>query len=386
MRYPIMTVDAAKIRNNARKAAELCRKRGISVWGVTKGLAGDPRLARVYAEAGIAGIADSRLDNLRKVRDANVPLPRLLMRIAMPSELPGLPLAADVSLQSEVSTIRALDEVCADRGVAHEVLLMIDVGDLREGFRPKELHRLGKALGNLRGGVRISGVATNFACASGVLPTPEKFRDLVLYRDAAQDALGHALPHISVGGTCCLKVIEEGGAPPEIDQLRACEGLVLGLDTAFSREIPYLERGAVVVRAEVVECREKPSVPDGLLGMQAFGEKPVFIDRGMRRRALLAIGRQDVNVDRLTPLRNDVHIVTASSDHLIVDVTEAADVAVGDVLSFSARYPAMLAAATSAYVAVDFAEGDAETAHPAYDELIDVALDDAVSPPAESDL
>ena len=360
IRYPRLTINTAKLRENARTVAGLCARHGIDVWGVTKGLSGDPRLAQLYVDAGFKGVSDSRLLNLQGIRDAGVPARLQLMRIAMPSEAEDLVRIADVSLQSEVSTILLLNEMAHKMGRTHEVLLMIDIGDLREGFWPKELTHIGEPLRGLRGGVRITGVATNFACASGVLPTRQKFEDLVGYRDEIQKFLGTHMPVVSVGGTCCLKVIEESGVPDGINQIRMCEAVVTGMDTAFAREIPYLHRDALTLSAEIVECREKPSVPDGEVGMQAFGEKPVFIDRGKRRRALLGIGRQDVNVDRIKPLQPGVHVVTASSDHLIVDVTEAearepgTRFKPGDVLDFRPLYPAMLSLSTSRYVAVSY--------------------------------
>ena len=358
--YPRLTIDTAKLRENARAVAELCARHGIDVWGVTKGLSGDPRLAQIYVDAGFKGVADSRLRNLRGIRDAGVPARLQLMRIAMPSEADDLVRIADASLQSEVSTILRLDEIAFNAGRTHEVLLMIDIGDLREGFWPKELVHIAEPLRGLKGGVKIVGVATNFACASGVLPTRQKFEDLVGYRDEIQKFLGTPMPVVSVGGTCCLKIVEESGVPEGVNQLRLCEGVVTGMDTAFAREIPYLHRDVLTLSAEVVECREKPSVPEGEIGMQAFGEKPVFMDRGKRRRALLGIGRQDVNVDRIKPLESGVHIVTASSDHLIVDVTEAEAnepgkrFQPGDILNFRPSYPAMLALSTSRYVAVSY--------------------------------
>jgi predicted amino acid racemase len=355
-----MIVDRKKVLDNARKINDICSKKDIEVWGVTKGLAGDPSLAEIYRDAGFAGLSDSRLTNLRKIKDSANDMPRQLIRIAMHSETADIPAVADISLQSEASTILKLDEICDSLGIPHRVLLMVDVGDLREGFWPEELTHLGGALSMLKR-VSIIGVAANFACASGLLPSREKFEDLVIYRDELQDVLGIDLPCISVGGTCCLKLIEAGDIPEKINQLRICEGILLGKDTAFMRDIPYLDGTAIVISAEVVECRKKPSVPAGEVGRQAFGEKPLFIDRGKRERALLGIGRQDVNMDRITPLMKGVHIITASSDHLIVDVTDANSllpqdkrIKAGDVLDFRPLYPAMLAAATSEYVRVEF--------------------------------
>jgi predicted amino acid racemase len=355
-----MVVNRKKVLDNARKVNDVCSRKNVEVWGVTKGLAGDPRLAEIYRDGGFAGVSDSRLTNLKKIKDAACDMPCQLIRIAMHSEIADIPDVAGVSLQSEVSSILKLDEICDSRGIAHQVLLMVDAGDLREGFWPDELTRLGSSLAGLKR-VSIIGVAANFACASGLLPSREKFEDLVIYRDELQDVLGIDLPCISVGGTCCLKLIETGDIPAGINQLRICEGVLLGRDTAFMRDIPYLDGTAVVISAEVVECRKKPSVPAGEVGCQAFGEKPLFIDRGKRERAILGIGRQDVNVDRITPIMEGVHIVTASSDHLIIDVTEADSllpqdkkIKAGDVLDFRPLYPAMLAAATSEYVRVEF--------------------------------
>jgi predicted amino acid racemase len=357
MRYPALIVNREKVLGNARAVEKLCRSHGIGVWGVTKGLSGDPRLASIFAEAGFKGIADSRLRNLKKIRDAGCGLPLQLMRIAMRSELEELVTVAGVSLQSEVTTIISLDEICARLGVTHEVLLMIDVGDLREGFWPDELTASAEKLRGLKGGVRLSGVAANFACASGVLPTPENMTALVRHRDTVSEVIGAELPVVSVGGTCCLKMIEKGLAPKEVNALRLCEGIMLGVDTAFDREIPYLSRDALRITAEVVECKLKPSAPVGDVGFQAFGEKPVFKDRGIRKRALLGIGRQDVNIDRMEPLDEGVEIVTASSDHLIADVSRAnkgAGYKPGDTISFRPLYPAMLACSTSEYVELVF--------------------------------
>ncbi|MDR1132566.1 MAG: alanine/ornithine racemase family PLP-dependent enzyme [Synergistaceae bacterium] len=355
MRCPALIVDRGKVTGNARAVAELCRSHGIDVWGVTKGLSGDPRLAEIYADAGFSGICDSRLRNLRKIADSGSPLPRQLMRIAMMSELKELAVTAETSLQSDIGTIKELDRICVSAGIRHKVLMMIDAGDLREGFWPTELPDAARELKDLEGGVKIVGVAANFACASGVLPTRDNMARLVECRDAISGITGREMPVVSVGGTCCLKMIEAGLAPEGVNVLRICEGVLLGTDTASDRVIPYLARDALTLTAEIVECRQKPSVPVGDVGYRAFGEKPVFTDRGLRKRAILAIGRQDVNIDRITPLDENVEIVTASSDHLIVDVTEAgATYRAGDTMSFRPLYPAMLACATSEYVEVIF--------------------------------
>ncbi len=92
----------------------------------------------------------------------------------------------------------------------------------------------------------------------------------------------------------------------------------------------------------------KPSLPIGRSGYDAFGNQPVFVDEGDRLRAIANIGREDVLVEGLTPLHAGVRVLGASSDHLVMDVTDAAPpVAVGDRVSFRMNYGALLAAMTS---------------------------------------
>jgi predicted amino acid racemase len=105
--------------------------------------------------------------------------------------------------------------------------------------------------------------------------------------------------------------------------------------------LPFLRQDAFTVVAEVIEVKTKPSLPDGQIAVDAFGRTPHWEDLGLRRRAILALGEQDMRVEGLLPRRPDVAIVAASSDHLVVDVTGAdPPVRLGDELAFDPQYPA----------------------------------------------
>ena len=41
---------------------------------------------------------------------------------------------ADISLNSELETIRALSKEALIKGRSHNIILMVDLGDLREGY------------------------------------------------------------------------------------------------------------------------------------------------------------------------------------------------------------------------------------------------------------
>jgi predicted amino acid racemase len=139
--------------------------------------------------------------------------------------------------------------------------------------------------------------------------------------------------------------------PRRVNHARIGEAILLGRETTHRRPWPGTFQDAFIVRAEVLEQKAKPSVPVGELAEDAFGELPTFEDRGVRLRALLNLGREDVAVDGLTPLDPGVTIIGASSGYLVVDVTDASDrTEVGSELAFSLNYGALLRVMTSVYV------------------------------------
>ncbi|HOA42773.1 MAG TPA: alanine/ornithine racemase family PLP-dependent enzyme, partial [Bacillota bacterium] len=139
--------------------------------------------------------------------------------------------------------------------------------------------------------------------------------------------------------------------PEGINNLRIGEAFILGNETAYGQCIAGTNGDAIVLEAQIIELKTKPSVPIGEAGMDAFGQRPVYEDRGNIKRAILAIGKQDADIDSMTPIDPDIDILGASSDHLIMDVTPSKkEYKVGDVISFTLGYGGLLKAATSNYV------------------------------------
>jgi predicted amino acid racemase len=179
-------------------------------------------------------------------------------------------------------------------------------------------------------------------------------KNLNLLLDIKKDIeskVGIKLEIISGGGTSSLKLVEDGSMPRGVNQLRIGEGILLGTDTTHGYVVPWLHQDAFLLRTEVIELKTKPSVPIGVTGNDSFGNKPVFVDKGLRKRAIVALGKQDVNIEGLIPLDSTIHIMGASSDHLIVDVTDAAgDISVGDLLTFRLNYQGLLTSCSSRYI------------------------------------
>ncbi len=105
---------------------------------------------------------------------------------------------------------------------------------------------------------------------------------------------------------------------------------------------------AFTLIAEVIELKTKPSRPCGEIAQDAFGRVPVFEGKGNMERAILALGRQDVDVSAIKP-RIKADVLGASSDHLILDVS-GLGLEVGAKVRFDVGYSALLRAMTSPYV------------------------------------
>jgi len=355
MSHPELTIDLSKIRDNARKVLSLCRAHGIEPAGVTKVCRAEPRVAQALVDEGFTMLADSRLDNLERIR--RIPVPKLLLRIPMISEAARAVALADWSLLSEPATARALSDAAVKAGRTHGVIAMLELGDLREGC-PDEaaLFALARAVVSLPG-LKLEGVGANFICYGGVVPSHENLARLVNARDGLEARLGVRIPWVSGGGSYTERLLASGNVPAEVNHLRTGALIHVGIGEG-DRRVPGYHFDAYRLTAEVVEANVKPSMPWGEIGTDAFGQIHHWVDRGPVRRVILAVGRQDVEPDALTPEDPGAAVLGASSDHLLLDVTRCdREFRVGDRVSFAAGYASVLRACTSPYVCKRFAGG-----------------------------
>ncbi len=350
MKGTYLEINLSKIEDNARRIVDKCRPSGIQVLGVTKGFSALPRIVTAMIRGGTDSLADSRLENILSLRKRHFANSMTLLRLPKLSAVEKVITYADYSVNSEFAVIERLAECSRKRGITHKIILMVDVGDLREGVLPEEALELAKKASMLKG-VSVCGIGTNMGCYGGILPSISNLNLLLEIRKEIESKVGIRLEIVSGGGTSSLKLVDDGVMPAGINQLRVGEGILLGTDTTHSYAIPWLHQDAFLLKTEVIELKVKPSVPIGTSGHDSFGQKPVFEDKGNRKRAIVAIGRQDVNIEGLEPVNPSYYILGASSDHLIVDVTDGAEkIAVGDVITFRLKYQGLLSTTTSKYV------------------------------------
>lgn len=350
MRYPRLEIHLGRLKENAEEIVSLSRQYGVQILGVMKVTCGHPDVARTLLQAGVKALGDSRIENIRRMREAGVEAYYTLVRIPMMGDAGDVVRYADCSLNSELAVLEALNEAAARQGKVHDVILMVDLGDLREGIWPVDLPEIATqvlAMSNLH----LKGLGTNLTCWGGVLPTEENLSQLASLSKAIEEAHGIKLEIISGGNSSSLPLLRAGKMPAGINQLRIGEVIMLGNDTVVHKPFPETRPDAFILQAELIELKEKPSHPIGLTGLDAFGKPPVYEDKGIRLRGILGIGKQDVAADGLRPIDTGIEVVGGSSDHIILDLTDAKEqYKVGDIVSFTVGYECLLKAMTSPYV------------------------------------
>jgi predicted amino acid racemase len=345
--YPILEIHMAKVNENIKNVHKLCREQGVALTGVVKGCHAMQEVADLFAKDKYHSIGSSRMSQLKRMKENGLEAETMLVRIPMLSELREVVQYADISLNSDKETLIALNGLASQKDKGHKVVLMADLGDLREGvWDKKEFLDLAAFVEKDLVNLHLYGIGTNLGCYGSIRPTPTNMTELADLAESVERVIGRELDIVSGGATTSVPVIVEGKMPKKVNHLRVGEGILLARDLK-SHDFCYLEymhNDTFVLTAQIVEKRVKPSHPVGELYIDAFGNKPTYEDIGMRERVLLAVGRQDFgHHDSLLPIDEKLKVVGSSSDHLIVDITDAdQDYQIGDTISFTLFYQGML--------------------------------------------
>lgn len=346
MSAPRLEIDLEKIYHNARTLVKRLGKRGISVTGVTKATLGSREIANTLLRAGVIALGDSRIENIETMCLAQVPAPMTLIRSPMLSQVDRVVAHADTSFNTELDTIKKLSLAGQQVSRTHRIVLMVELGDLREGIMPDDL------IDSVRQTLRLpnivfKGIGTNLACRSGVSPDSNKMAQLSALAESIEQTLGATVDIVSGGNSANLTWALSGVAPGRINDLRLGESILLGREPLRRQPIDGLYTDAITLCAEVIESKVKPTKPWGEIAQSAFGEQATVTDRGMRSQTILALGLQDTDPCGLKPTQG-IEIRSASSDHLIFESGQCHTI--GEELAFQPNYSALVHAMTSPFV------------------------------------
>ncbi|MBU4540871.1 MAG: alanine/ornithine racemase family PLP-dependent enzyme [Firmicutes bacterium] len=368
--YPLLKINKQKILENTKAIIKRTKKLGVEVTAVTKCTGGNLEIAQAFLDGGATSIGDSRISNLRNL--APLACEKWLIRMPMPSEVNHTVAYATLSLNSEIKTIRLLNQAAKAQGKTHGILYMLDLGDLREGLfigdgSPAKAEiealvlasfaKLDQDFEEIAAMTNISlrGIATNATCVGATIPNAQTFGAFFKIKTMLEEKYQRPCEIISGGNSSAYYLVDDETLPAEINNLRLGDVILFGRESAYYHCYDYLHQDAFILDVEILELQDKPTYPVGEIGRNAFGEIPSFEDKGIRRRAICGLGRQDTDTDHLFPLIPGLTIVGSSSDHLVIDVSDAETTyqmtyQVGDIISLRCDYVGALHAATSSYV------------------------------------
>jgi len=341
MSNPRIEVDLGKIRHNTQTVVGRLEARGIRVTAVTKAVCGHPDIARAMLDGGAAGLAEARLSNVKRLRQAGITCPVTLIRTPMLSQVDDVVQVCEASYNTEIAVIAALAAAATRQNKVHGIILMVEMGDLREGIMPQDLGDIALQVVDMPG-VALKGIGANFACLSGVAPNAASLQTLSDLANTVEGQCGPFLQTVSGGNSASLPWALEGYATGRINDLRIGEAILLGIDPVSGDQIGGLFQDAFTLIAEVIETDVRSVRPSLSFADATLAKLCLVPNPGETTRLILAIGHQDTEILGLSMPDENV-LIGATSDHLVIG-TKHATLRVGSEMRFQVNYCALMRA------------------------------------------
>ncbi|MDF1544961.1 MAG: alanine racemase [bacterium] len=349
-----VTIDLHKLRHNIKVIKGWMEQHGSAWTVVTKVLCGHTDTLRALQLLGVRSMGDSRLANLQAIDKIIPDFESWYLRVADLSSVKDVADLANVSLNSETEVIKALNEEARHINKVHRIVIMIELGDLREGILPGSLVKFYETVFELSN-IEVIGIGANLGCLAGAVPNIDQFTQLALYRELLELKFERKLQLISAGSSAVLPLLLEGTLPKAINHFRVGEAIFLGTDLINGGTLPGLKDDAIILEAEIAEIKEKGLVPLAeTIPLSPFESDQVNGDLspGQRGyRALVSVGQLDTEITGLTPINSEYHIAGASSDVTVVNIgDDQGGLRVGDTIKFRLNYAALLRLMSGKYI------------------------------------
>lgn len=342
-----------ELQHNFEFLDKLFKEKDIK-WGITtKLVCGNRSYLKEVIDLGIGEVHDSRISNLRVIKEMAPETVTVYIKPPPLNILPDIVKYADISLNTELSTMNALSEEAQKQDKLHKVIIMIEMGDLREGVMRDDLIHFYEKVFRLPG-IRVVGLGTNLNCLHGVMPDEDKLIQLVLYKQIIELRFKRDIPLVSGGTTVTIPLLLRNLLPHGVNHFRVGEALFFGKNLFTDGVIEGMSDRVLEFYTQIIELSEKPMAPMGELGTNPQGKKSVIPDEDYGKtsyRAIVDIGVLDIQQNYLIPVDDHINITDASSDMLILDVGSNPDaLKVGDMIRFKLKYMGALGLMSSYYI------------------------------------
>lgn len=342
-----------KLKQNYEYLSKLFEENNIE-WGVvSKLLCGNKIYLEELIKLGIKELHDTRISNLKVIKEISEEVQTVYIKPPSKRNISNVIKYADVSFNTEFSTIKLLSEEALKQDRLHKIIIMIEMGDLREGVMGERLIDFYARIFELPN-IEVIGIGTNLNCLHGVMPSQDKLIQLCLYKQLIEATFNRKIRWISGGTTVTIPLLFKKQLPKGVNHFRIGEALYFGINLFTMQPIEGMKTDVFKLFAEIIELTRKPRVPIGELAENPSGEVTEVNEEDYGKtsyRAILDIGLLDINPSFLIPEDDSIEIAQASSDMLVIDLGPSkGDYKVGDLVSFKLRYMGALGLLNSHYI------------------------------------
>lgn len=348
-----ITLNTDKLKHNFDYLNTFFKEHDIDWSVVTKILCGNKDYLAELLKMGISQYSDSRISNLKVIKNIDKNAQTIYIKPPAKGVIRDVIKYADISMNTDFRTIEMLSKEAQKQGVTHKIIIMIDLGELREGVMREDFIDFYARVFEMKN-IEIIGLGTNLSCLYGILPNNDKLIQLSLYKQLVEAKFNIKIPFISGGSSVTIPLVMQGLIPPGINHFRVGETLFMGTDVYNSAKFENMENDIFKLYAEVIELYEKPVVPTGELGTNLEGETYSFEEEDYGRttvRAIVDIGLLDIDMKHLDPTDTSIKYAGATSDMVVLDLEENPNkYKVGDLLEFTMDYMGIVRIMNSKYI------------------------------------
>ena len=348
-----ITLETEKLKKNYNYLNSFFTGHGIEWSIVTKMLCGNKKYLRELLDLGINQYSDSRISNLRMIKLLNEEAQTIYIKPPAKGVIEEVVKYADISMNTDFETIRMLSEEASRQNRTHKIIIMIDLGELREGVMRDDFIDFYATVFQMKN-IEVVGIGTNLSCLYGILPNNDKLLQLCLYKQLIELKFNVAIPYISGGSSVTIPLIEQKLLPKDVNHFRIGETLFMGTDVYNNKKYDELENDIFKLYAEIIELYEKPLIPSGEMGLNLEGDTVSFDQKNIGRstfRAIIDVGLLDIDIKHFDPTDTAIKYAGATSDMVVLDLGEnPKGYRVGDQIEFTMDYMGIVRIMNSKYI------------------------------------
>ncbi len=321
-----LIIQTEKIKNNIKFLSDYFNKHNIHWSLITKVFSGDKEFLKNVLTSDVIekidSVGDSRLTSLKNLKAVNPNMRTIYIKPPAKIYADEVVKYADISLNSSFSTIQALNEAANKAGKTHQIIIMIELGELREGVAGKDIMQFYEKVFELSH-IDVIGIGSNLGCMYGVEPTYDKLLQLTLYKELISAKFNKELKFISGGTSITLPLIEMGTVPKEVNHFRVGEAAFFGVSPLYNKQFKELSVDTFEFTANIIELEEKKIVPEGIISDANIGHTADYNKEDISEtsvKAILDFGLLDVDKADIEVYDNDISFVGITSDMLVIDI------------------------------------------------------------------